>query len=530
MKSAAAKIGLIALAIFVAGASACRGFSPDRAGRAVFRLSATQEPESLDPALYTSLVSSQVLGNIFEGLLHLDPQTLAPLPGAAESYTVSKDGLTWRFTLRPGLRFSDGSPVLASDFVYAFRRLLDPAVASEYAFLLYAVHNAKAFFEGKIKDPRDLGLSAPDPRTVVIRLERPRPALPLILTDPHLVPLREAVVRLGPSWTKPGRLVSNGPFFLTEWKPYDCMVLRPNPHYRDFSAIRLQAVEIYPLDNLQTMVNYYLAGKLDWVTGLPLEALDQLSKRPDYRQFPYLGVYAYIINTRRPYLADVRVRRALNCAIDKERIAKFVVRTGKLPAWSWVPSFMPNYTPPTEGKFDPAAAREWLAQAGYGLKGRFPKISIHFNTLETNRKIAEVVQAMLAENLGLEVVLENQEWKVYVQNQRAGQYDLSRQSFEADYPDVSNYLEVYSQGNPYNKTGWSNPAFDRLLRQADFLNGPARFRLLARAEAVMLRDLPMIPLYFFSRTSLLSPRVKGFQDNILDMHDFRELWIEEGRG
>jgi ABC-type oligopeptide transport system substrate-binding subunit len=467
---------------------------------------------------------------LFEGLTVPDPRTLEPLPGQAESWDVSPDGLTYTFHLRDGLRWTNGEPLAAEDFRYAWLRVLAPETAARNASLLFPIRNAQAFHEGRIEDPGEVGIRAPDAGTLVVTLESPTPYF-LFLTQFYTyqpVP-REAIERWGDRWTRPEHIVTNGPFRLAEWRPGDRFVFEKNPDYWDASNVRLDRIVAYAVDDLATSLNMYKAGVIDWNPSgyIPTPLHPYIRGHADYLTGPQQTTYFYSINVTRKPFDDPRVRRALSLAVDREAIARDLLKGARIPWARFAPTGYPGYEPPPPVPFDPGRARRLLAQAGYpGGKG-FPGIEILFNTSEDHRRVAEAIQAMWRKELSIRVDLSNQEWGSYLKATTSLQYDVARRSWIGDYLDPSTFLNCYRTGDGNNRTGWSNPEYDRLLAEAAREADPdRRLDLLSRAEAILLEESPVIPIYHYQTNELVKPYVRGLHPTVLDTHPLKYVRID----
>lgn len=499
------------------------------AKKQIVRIGNGAEPRELDPSKSTGVPESHIIDNLFEGLTSLDPKDLSPVPGVAETWVESDDKLTYTFKLRKNAKWSDGKPLTAHDFVFAWQRALSPEFASEYAYQLYYIKNGEAYNKGDMKDPKKLGVKAKDDRTLIVTLEKPTPFF-LRLTAFHtLYPVPKHVVSKfeGQEWTKVKNIVSNGPFVLAEWKLNQHIKLVPNPNYWNKDLIKLQAAYIYPIENQDTEERTFFAGKLHKTNEAPVLKIPvyerQKEKNPDkyhpYRADPYLGIYYYRLNVTKAPLNDVRVRKALVLAIDRKLITERVTRGGEQPATTFTPPNTGGYTadpmlPVTldvkDKKDSPLAqAKKLLADAGYPDGKGFPKIEILFNTSEKHRKVALAVQQMLKKNLNIEVGLYNQEWKVYLNNQKKLNYSISRAGWIGDYPDPNTFLDMWVTGGGNNQTGWSNKEYDKLIEQASKESDQAkRYEIFQKAEKILLTELPVLPIYYYTQPTLVSEKLK----------------------
>jgi oligopeptide transport system substrate-binding protein len=496
----------------------------------VFTYNNGAEPERIDPGVISGQPDGRVVRTIFEGLTTPDPKTLEPEPGQAERWEISADGRTYTFHLRPGLVWSDGTKLTAEDFRWSWIRVLRPETASRYASFLYPVENAQAFNAGQITDERSVGLSAPDESTLVVRLAQPTSYFLFTTQYYTLLPVpRPIVERYGQRWTNPGHIVSNGPFVLERWRQGDRFVFARNPLYWDVAHVRLKKVIALSVEDVNTCANLYKAGVVDWNPSgyVPAQYIPYLRQFADYHSGPYHGLYFFSVNVRRKPFDDVWVRRALAYSVDRAGIARDLLRRSREPWGNFTPKGYPGYEHPPGQTFDPERARECLARAGYpGGKG-FPRISILFNTSEDNRRIAEAVQAMWKRILGIDVELSNQEWGSYLQATVSLQYDVTRRSWIGDYLDPNTFLGMMKSDDGNNRTGWANPDYDALVDEAARTLDPTRrFAILAKAEALLLDQAPVIPIYHYSTTELVKPYVRGLYTTSLDTHPLKHVWID----
>lgn len=494
----------------------------------------------VDPHAVTGVPEHNVIDALFEGLVTLDPRELQPRPGVAERWEISPDGLEYTFHLRRDARWSNGDPVTSTDFLLSHRRILTPSLASQYANMLFVVTNAQEYFEGKITDFEQVGFEAPDPHTYRIRLRAPTPYLLGMLGYhyswyPVHMPTVErfggATVK-GTRWTRPDNIVCNGPFVLKEWKIGRHVLVVKNTNYWAADRIRLNAIRYHPIPSLETEEAAFRAGQLHLTYEVPRPKLDWWRQnRPDELQIqPYLGTYFYRVNVLRPGLSDPRVRRALALALDREALVASILRDGSLPAYHMVPPGMAGYTSPVFAKgTDAAEARRLLEEAGFPGGRGLPRIEIHFNSSEKHRSIAEAIQEMWRRELGLEVALSNNEWKVYLDQQRTLEYDVSRSGWIGDYVDPNTFLELWKSTDGNNNTGWTNLVYDGLMDRASREFDPeARMRLLADAERLLLDELPIIPIFFYVKPYLLHPSVRNWTGNLQALYPIREIFFDTG--
>ena len=518
--------GLAALAL-----ARCGGAPEGR----VFRLHNGVEPETLDPAHIGGVADVRACATMLEGLVlidPLDPTSVNVVPAMAESWDVSDDQMTYTFHLRDA-SWSNGDPVTASDFEYAWKRLLTPETGAIYTDQLRYIRNAMPYFDGKV-EWSEVGIKVPNPRTLVVELEHPSPFfINLAAMFPYYPVNPRTVDEWGDRWTRPEHFVANGPFIMTEWVQHDRIVVVRNPAYWNADAVPLDRVEIYASDNIDTNLKMFLAGETDWVTDFPITRADKIMAMPEYHAGDSLGTYFYRFNTTRKPLDDVRVRQALNMAIDKRKIVEFVARCGEKPADHITPPTITRYTPPTGPGYDLEKARQLLADAGFPGGQGFPRLTLLYNTSENHKSLAEAVQSMWKESLGIEIELVNREWKVYLAEIRNLDYDIARGGWIADYPDVNTFLDMWRSdtmdGNNNNNTGWRNAEFDVLIEAANQETDlERRAEIFVKAETLLLRDMPMAPIYFYVNKNLVQPRVGNWHDNAWNYHPFNVLSVQAG--
>ena len=489
------------------------------------------EPETLDPALITGQPEVRVACALFEGLLGSDEHG-RPQPGMAESWEVSSDGRVYTFKLRDGLVWSDGTPLTARDFVASWRRTLDPATTSEYAYQLHYVKNAKAFNEGKIGDFSQVGVSAPDDRTLRVELENPTPFFLDLCAFVTLLPVPlHTIEKHGDNWTKPGNLVSNGAYLLESWRLNDRIRLRKNPRYWNAKNVALETIDVIPVSKANTAFNLYASGQADLMMDkglVPPALLGEIKKRGDFHAAPFLGTYFLRFNCQKGPFADARVRRAFSLVIDKPSIVERITRAGELPADSFVPPGAAGYEPYNEcGRRDVAEAKRLLAEAGYPDGQGFPMVNYLYSEGELNEAIAVELQSMWRRELGVNVQLLRQEWKVYLRSLSSLDFDIARSSWVGDYPDPNTFLDMFVTGGGNNRTGWSDPQYDKLIADAAAQTDPQkRFDVLREAEKILVcEQMPICPLYFYVGIQLYDAgKLGGMSGNVLDDHPLKAMF------
>lgn len=506
----------------------------------IFHVGNGAEPQDLDPQAIQGVPEHKLMMALFEGLASEDPQDLHPVPAIAESWDISPDGLTYTFHLRADAKWSNGEIITADDFIQSYKRMLTPVFASEYAYLIYNfVVGAAEYYKGELKDFSQVGFKSPDPRTLVVTLKNPTPYLMKIIASHYAwtpVPVK-VIAKHGPvdrprtPWTRPGNIVTNGPFLLKEWLPNQKIVVARNPNYWDAKTVKLDEIHFYPTEDIATEERMFRTGQLHKTNDLPNTKIDTYAKQypESLRNEPYLCIYYYRCNVTRPPLNDKRIRKAIALAIDRESLVKNVVRGGQQPAYAVSYPGTAGYTPRAKLTGDIAEAKRLLAEAGYPDGKGCPPIDLLYNTSENHRAIAEAIQAMLQQNLGVQIRLQNQEWKVYLDTQhKTHDFTLQRAGWLADYVDPHVFLEIWETGNGNNDTLWGNAEYDKLLHQAlAAKNDSERYEIYQKMDAILVDELPVIPIYYYKRVYAISPKVKGWWPTLLDNHPYKHIWIEE---
>jgi oligopeptide transport system substrate-binding protein len=495
------------------------------------------EPEDLDPQVVTAYTDQNILLALFEGLTAIDEKTSQPVPAAASSWESSADGLSWTFHLREGLRWSNGERLTADDFVQSWLRMLSPALASEYANLLYPIRNAESFNQGVVSDPGVLGLFAPDARTVRIELALPTPYLPILVALPPWYPVNPRVLehfggmsRRGTQWTQPGNLVGNGPFILDEWVPNSRIVVARNPNYWNADAVTLRQIVFFPTESPATEERDFRAGQLHVTYALPVAKI--AAYRNDapgsLRVDPFLQTFFLRFNVTRKPFDDPRVRQALSLAINRDIIARRVLSGGYPAAHSFTPPDCGGYTATARVELDAGRARDLLADAGFpGGRGMRP-FEVQVRNDEVQPPVMEAIQAMWAKQLGVHATLATLEQKTWIQNQQTLNYSVSTAAWAGDFLDPVTFLDLFVSGGGNNWTGWGDPAYDRLIADAARAGGPgARFGIFQKAEAYLLEHGPVAPLYFGAHAYLIDPAVSGWTPALLGYHRYAFVRLGE---
>ncbi len=524
----------IALALAVGCA---RRESADAAGARdqVLQQALAAEPSDLDPQTIFGIGDYAVVGCLSEGLLVGYPSPPFDRPGVAASWEISADRKIYRFHLRPEARWSDGKPVTAGDFVRSYERILNPAFGSGYAYMLYVMAGAEDYHSGRLDDFSRVGVRALDERTLQIELRRPLPFFLEMLSHYAWHPVPIHVVEKfgglrtrGSRWTRPGNFVGNGPFVLKDWKPGQVLLERSDTYWNR-AQVRLAGIRFHPVENLDVQERMFRAGQLHRTTGVPTSRLDVWKREGpgELMIAPVLGTAFIRLNVNRPPFNDERVRRAFGLAIDREALATSVARAGQVPAGHLTPPDCQGYTARAGVRLDVAEARRLLAAAGYPDGRGFPAIEYLYDTADANREIAEALQEMWRENLGVSIILRNQEWRVYLSSVATGDYQMARGRWYADYIDPHNFLDLWVSQSGNNLTGWKNPAYDHLIDSAlDAADNPARYEIYRTAEDLLLREMPVIPLYFMTQAALVKREVKGWTPSPYGTSSYRLMYLE----
>lgn len=499
----------------------------------IFRLT-EGDPEFMDPNLVAESAGTNITTNMFEGLLIWAAGNTAPVPSMATSYTVSDDGRTYTFQMRKGVTWSDGVPLTAEDFRYSWLRGLHPDTNSQNAQQIWRyVKGAEDFFRGRNPNPDDVAIRVPDPHTLIVELVAPTTFFPDLLTYIAYAPVpRHAIEAHGKQWVRPENMVVNGAYKMTEWRPRDRVVLEKNPRYWAAAEVSIGKAIIWLSDDESKNKNLYDSGKAHYIQPLDFDDVEaaKLASREDMRIDQIMCVYYYVMNMTKPPFDDPRIRKAFNMAIDKERLTEHIMRAFQVPATQLLPDMYRGtlgYVPTRGPAFDPAGARQLLAEAGYPGGVGLPDIELVYNTYETHRQIAEFFQRNIKENLGLEIEVQNMEWKSLLKKVHGGDFQISRTSWCADYPDPMTFLDVFHSAGENNYPQYKNPAYDALLgRIAQERDVRQRNVLICAADKVLTRDMPLLPFYFYTRAYLLRPWVKGFEAQYQDHHLIRYLSLD----
>lgn len=534
-----ATCALVCLGLALSG---CAKRTPTDAAAAdqVLRISQRNEPADLDPATATLPDEFFVIRALSEGLLVPNPAGGDPRPAAAERYSVSPDGLTYTFQLRPAT-WSNGDPVTANDFAASFHRVLSPVTAATKAHLFFAVKNAEAFASGRLSDFSRVGFRVIDAHTLAVTLERPTPRFPLYVASGAWIPVHApTVAQYGRTWTEPGHFVGNGPFLLTEWRPQQRIVVRRNPQYRDATRVHLAEIQFIRFDNQESEERAFRAGQIDVTMAVPQPKLEVYARdrADELHQAPLAETRFLAFNTTRSALGDARVRRALSLAIDRHRVAAQVLKGGQFPAERFLsPALLhasadagapiAEVPPASRHSFDPTTAQRLFAEAGFPGGAGFPRLEL---SGWAQNPVLEAIQQMWRQTLGIEVQIVVREAKVHLAALHTGSYDIAFVTNLLDVRDPVSALSDFTSRAPNNFPHWSSAPFDAAIDEAATTpDQSAATRLLLDAERTLLDAAPVAPIYFNTQNWLMSPRVKGWQQDALWTRHYVDLRLEPAK-
>ena len=501
-------------------------------GKMVLNRGTASDPDSLDPHVSGGNSAASINYDLYLGLMTADAKGDI-VYGAAESHTVSADGLTYTFKLRQNLTWSDGSPLTAEDFVYSLRRVQDPETLSRYAQWFWSIKNAEAVHSKKAA-PETMGVKAVDARTIQIALSSPSPVFLETMASFQALPVpRKAIEKFGRAWTEAANIVTNGPYLLKERVPQTRVTLVKNPKFYDAANVKIDEVNYFPTENLGTVLNRFRAKELDIALNFPPDQIDFIRQNlaKELHIAPNLGIYYFVINNAKPPFTDIRVRKALSMAIDREGMVSKLFNTGVTPAYSFVPPSVPGYTASKAGiAGQPQAARvaeakKLLAEAGFSPTTPL-KFKLQFNTLEEDRKMAVALAAMWRP-LGVEAELVNVEFRELQRQVRVGNYDVARWAYFAPFADPAAFLNLVRTGDMSNFAKFSNADFDKLMNDANTTADTAkRGAAMQAAEKILMESYAVIPIYHYAGRRLVHQYVKGWTDNVRNVNLSRYLTVE----
>ncbi len=559
-------VALVAASLF--GAVSCSTASKTVVQEVTYNLAT--EPATIDPALSQGIPEANVILQVFDGLTRIDNNNM-PQPAIAKSWKISDDQKTYTFTLRDAV-WTNGTPVTAYDFEYAWIRALAPETASEYAYQLYYVKGGEAFNmsvkEGtkyyaqavdakgnpvtkkvgdkdvpvpdmtkEIDPSKDVGVKALDDKTLQVTLESPTIYFLNLTAFPTLMPVCKAVVSTNDKWAADvTNFVTDGPFTLTEWSHNDKMTFVKNATYWDKDAVKLTKITYLMVTDESTALSMFQNGQMDVGSTVPLSELPKLVASGDAKIFPYLGTYYYMFNVTKKPFNDVRVRKALTLAIDRSAITTSITQGGEVPATAYVPNGIADAAAGSDfrkvgGTFykdaNITAAKALLAEAGYPDGKGFPAFTLLYNTSSRHKSIAEAIQQMWSKNLGITCTLKVEEWGVYLDDRNNLNYQVARAGWIGDYMDPNTFLDMFVTNGGNNGTGWSNKAYDADIAKAKTTTDPvARMATLHDAEKILMTDMPIAPIYFYTNPVLITKHVMNFYQSTLGFVDWKNAYME----
>lgn len=494
----------------------------------ILLLGIDSELTALDPQLCHTPIDQFIHLALFEGLLNYNPETLAPTPAAASTFEISPDHLTYTFYIRPEAKWSDGALLTSNDFLFAYKRILSPDFPAPDAQKLYPIKNAKAFHLGQISDFSQVGVRAPSDHILQITLEHPLSFFPELVCDLAYYPVPKHIIgaHTAPNalehWTSLIHLVSNGPFQLKNWHLGKILEVTQNPNYWNHSQVTLNGIHFHPFSSASTEELSFRAGQLHITYSVPSSRVDRYlaEHNPSLRISPHFSNYCYYLNTTRPPLNDPKVRQALALALDRQSLVGPIIKRNQQAAYTFTPP-VPGYHvehPMTENA---ELARELLAQAGFPNGENFPPLELLFNNSDVNRPVAEAIQQRFKKALNIDILLVNQEWKVFLDNLHHHNFDIARYSIMGDYYDPSAFVDTLTSTSPHNYAQWKSKEYDQLIeRSQNTIDTQKRFALMAQAESLMLQEAPVIPIYFRNSGYLIHADVENWYSNYLSLHPY----------
>ncbi len=494
------------------------------------------DPRTLDPDINDAIDGSHVINNTFEALTReIDGELV---PAMAENWEVSDDLLTYTFKLRDA-KWSDGQPVTAEDFAYAWTRVITPEVGAPYTHHMFYVKNAQAYYDGDASI-EEVGIKAIDEKTFEVTLESPTPYFLSLITRPAFMPVRQDIVESAPeTWAKdPDTAISNGPFILADYKTGDKLILKKNPNYWDADSVKLDQINYNMIVEASTTLTAYESGDLDIINHIPRQEIPRLiAEDPTFHILPQIGTYYLIFNTKEAPMDDVNVRKALGLAIDRKSITENVSKAGEIPATGFNPVGLKdsqgNDFNKTAGDYginidggNAEEAKKLLAEAGYPNGEGFPEITLLYNTSESHKAIAEAIQEMFKQNLNINIKLANQEWAVFQDTKKQGNFQIARGGWIGDYPDPVGLLELFLPESSNNDSKWINEEFEDLINQSKYASGAERDEIIYQAEEIFMKDAPISPIYYYTDPIMAKENIKGWQKNSMSYWYFGRTSIE----
>jgi oligopeptide transport system substrate-binding protein len=531
--------GLVAVLSMLALLACSQGESNVAAGNrdGVLHFGNGTEPQTIDPHVMSGMPEVNVARALYEGLVVRNPQTLEMEPGVAERWDISEDGKVMTFHLNPRARWSNGDPVTAEDFAWSLRRSLHPDLGNQLAYTLFPIAGAQAYATGADADSDKLGIRVLGDLTLQITLDNPDPFFLETLGTYPAFPVHRATVeahgkltdRFTP-WTRVGNFVGNGAFTLSEWRLNRRLVVSKSDTYWNAEQVALNAVVFHPVENAVGEEKMFRAGQLHYTNQVPLNKIPAYRSMTDspYRQAPWQGSYFLQFNVNRPPVDDRRVRMALAMAIDRERLVRTVLKDTELASFALVPAGTPEYSSPEIQSYSPDKARALLAEAGYPGGEGWPGLEYLFNTSENHRKIGIALQQMWREELNIDISLVNQEWKVYLDTISEENYQLSRRGWIASDLNPATFLDMFTSESGTNDTGFAHARYDEIMLALvpQTPDAADRLALMQEAEAIVLQEAVVMPLYTYNSKHLVQPSVKGAPTNVLDLLNLKDVSLD----
>lgn len=492
------------------------------------RMNIGTEPPGLDWGVETDATSFDVIANLMVGLTQYRSD-LSVAPACAKSWEILDGGKRYLFHLRNDIYWTDGKPVVAQDFAYAWKRLLDPRTGAQYAYFLYDIKNASAFNNGKLKNADLVAVRALDKSTLEVELAHPAAYFIYLTAYCPTLPARQDVIeKWKDRWTEPQHIVTNGPFMLDRWQHEYKIELVANPHYFAGKP-RLKRIKMFMIQESSTAFALYENNELDYVDNRSFSTPDveRFCHSPEYKNFALLRNTYLGFNVNKPPFTDARVRLAVSMAIDRS-IFPLILKRNERPISNWIPLPLLGASRDSGVTFDPVEARRLLAAAGFAQGHNFPHIYLLYPNREDTRLVVEAIQDQLKRNLNIKIDLVNQEWKVYLETLHRDAPPLFRNSWGADYPDPETFMNLFTSHNGNNSTGWSDAKYDRLIAAAESEeNTKKRAALYQEADDYLCRtQAPVAPLYQATQNMMVKPWVKGMIFNALDVQFFQDLYID----
>lgn len=524
-------IFMIGIALLTAG---CSQKQDDlKNGEQVITYNLGAEPETLDPATATGKAEATVQMAVFEGLTRLDKDN-KPVPGMAKDWEISDDGTRYTFHLRDA-KWSNGEPVTAYDFEYAWKRLLSPETGAYYAYQLWYIKNGKEYTDGNVSAD-EVGVRAIDDKTLEVELIAPTPYFLSLTAFSGLYPVNKNIVQSNPDWhTGVDTYVGNGPFKLAEWKHNQKLVLLKNPNYWAADDVKLDKIVMTMAESRNTELTMFETGQIDIAEEVPAQEIKRLLDEGTASIHPDLSSYFSVFNTDNDFLKDKRVRRALAMAINRQSLIDNVAQGFQKPAYA----FVPNGVPGINGDFreeggdyfqeNVERARELLAQAGYPNGDGAPTLELMYDNRGDHQKLVEAIQEMWKSNLNIDVKLKKQEWGVYLKSLFNGDYQIAMAGWNADYVDAMTFLDMWVSDSGNNVAGWRNSEYDRLIEIAKTsFDNKKRIAAMHDAEKILLNEMPFMPIYFYTNVNMYKPWVKGVVvPTIGGFQEFRWAYVEK---